>query len=63
MYSIGEIFTIKANDIISKEGTNILSLNLPVFIESRKRDKDEADDLPRIIAQLKAAKEGQPKII
>jgi len=56
----GYIATIKANDIISKEGSNVESLFLPIFIEHRY-DKNEADSSERIHAQLEAVKNGGVK--
>jgi len=57
----GEIWTIKANDIISNKTDNILSLNLPIFIE-RRFDKTEADTLEQIQAQKNAAIYGKSKL-
>jgi hypothetical protein len=57
---VGDIVTIKANDIISKEGSDVESLFLPIFIEHRY-DKKEADSSERIHAQLEAAKNGGMK--
>jgi DNA ligase-1 len=52
---IGSVVTIKTNDLLTKEGSDILSLFIPVFIEIRK-DKKEADDLPRIKQIFDSAK-------
>lgn len=49
--------TVKANDIISKRDSKIVSLFLPVFMEERL-DKVEADSYARCVYQLEAAKNG-----
>lgn len=54
---IGNIVTIKANEVISNRNNNTKSLFLPIFIEERF-DKTEADNLQRVMEQLKAAKQG-----
>lgn len=51
----GCIATIKANDVITREGTKLESLFLPVFIEMRG-DKTEADTYERVIEQLNNAR-------
>lgn len=53
------IITIIANDVmLPSESNEFHSLFLPRMAEDRYRtDKHEADDLPRIFAQLEAAKE------
>jgi hypothetical protein len=53
----GWIVTVEANDVISKEGSSVQSLFLPIFIE-RRLDKIEADSVEMILEQLQAAKEG-----
>jgi hypothetical protein len=57
---IGCIVTIKANDVVSREGSNVDSLFLPIFVEHRY-DKNEADSSERIRAQLQSAKNGGMK--
>lgn len=47
--------TVTANDVLTKEGSNTLSLFLPVFVEVRE-DKTQADDVERIHAMFNAAK-------
>lgn len=54
----GKIVTVKANDLLSKEGSDKMSLFLPVFIEIRT-DKDEADSLERIEQIFQAIKNGE----
>jgi hypothetical protein len=54
---IGSIVTVKANDIISKRGSKIASLFLPIYIDHRL-DKTEADSYARCVYQLEAAKNG-----
>lgn len=54
------IVTVKANDIITKRGSDIASLFLPVFLEERL-DKTEADSYARCVEQLEAAKNGGKK--
>lgn len=44
---IGKVVSIKANDLLDKVGSDILSLFLPVFLEIRE-DKTTADTLERI---------------
>lgn len=51
----GTIITVKANDIISKRGSETFSLFLPVFIEERL-DKTEANSYDECVAILNAAK-------
>lgn len=51
----GSVVTVTANDVLTKEGSNTLSLFLPVFVEVRK-DKAQADDVERIHAMFNAAK-------
>ena len=58
----GEIWTIKANDVISNKVDSILSLNLPIFVDSRRHEKTVADDLKRIYAQRDAAMQGKSKL-
>ncbi len=53
----GSVVTVTANDVLTKEGSNTLSLFLPVFVEVRK-DKTQADDVERIHAMFNAAKGG-----
>lgn len=55
---IGKIVTVKANDIILRDGSETESLFLPIFIEIRN-DKKEADSRERVMEQLQAAKEGR----
>ena len=55
--NIGTIVTVKSNDIITKRGSNVSSLFLPVFVEVR-HDKTEADSYARCVEQLDAAKNG-----
>lgn len=52
---IGNIVTVKANDIISKRDRNTKSLFLPVWIEER-HDKTEADSLEQCEKILASAK-------
>lgn len=52
---IGKIITVKANDIISKRGSDTFSLFLPVFVEERL-DKTEANSYDECVAILNAAK-------
>lgn len=52
----GSIITVRANDVIDREGTDIRSLFLPRFIE-RRLDKSTADSLAQIEAIKKAAME------
>ena len=52
---IGKIVTIKANDIISKRGSDTFSCFLPVFVEERL-DKTEANSYDECVAILSAAK-------
>lgn len=47
---VGKVITVKANDVITKAGSDKLSLFLPRFIEERK-DKTTADTLERVIEQ------------
>lgn len=54
----GKIVTVKANDLLSREGSDKMSLFLPVFIEIRD-DKDESDSLERIEQIFKAIKSGE----
>lgn len=51
----GSVVTVTANDVLTKEGSDVLSLFLPVFVEVRK-DKAQADDVERIHAMFNAAK-------
>lgn len=53
----GSVVTVTANDVLTKEGSDVLSLFLPVFVEVRK-DKTQADDVERIHAMFNAAKGG-----
>ena len=55
--SHNNIVTIKANDIISKKGSSVHSMFLPIFLELR-HDKKEADSYERCVEQLEAAKGG-----
>lgn len=52
------IVTIKSNDIISKKGSSVHSMFLPIFLELR-HDKKEADSYDRCVEQLEAAKGGK----
>ena len=54
---VGSIVTVKANDVITKRGSNVSSLFLPIFLDHRL-DKTEADSLERVMEQLEAAKNG-----
>ena len=57
---IGEIMTVVANDIMLPSESNMNhSLFLPRFAEAFPRDKDTADDLPRVFAQKRAAIYGE----
>jgi DNA ligase-1 len=58
--TIGDIVTVKANDIISKRDSMIASLFLPIFVENRL-DKTEADSYARCVYQLHCAKNGGVK--
>lgn len=51
----GSVVSVTANDVLTKEGSNTLSLFLPVFQEVRT-DKTQADDVERIHAMFSAAK-------
>lgn len=51
----GGITTLIANDVISKRGSNMKSLFLPIFSDLRF-DKIEADSLERVLRQLASAK-------
>lgn len=51
----GSVVTVTANDVLTKEGSNTLSLFLPVFVEVRK-DKTQADDVERVHSMFNAAK-------
>jgi len=55
---IGRVVSIKANDLLSKEGSETMSLFLPVLIEVRT-DKTEADSLERIEQIFEAIKLGK----
>lgn len=50
----GSVVTISANDIVSREGSDTMSLFLPVFMELR--EKAQADSLERIQQIFNAAK-------
>lgn len=52
---VGKIVSVKANDIISKRGSDTKSLFLPVFLEERL-DKTRADSLEQCEKILAAAK-------
>lgn len=54
------IVAVKGNDIITKRGSDVASLFLPVFLEVR-HDKTEADSYERCVEQLEAAKNGGKK--
>lgn len=54
-YWVGSVAAVKANDILTKEGSETKSLFLPVHIEVRT-DKSVADTLEQIEAQFNAAK-------
>lgn len=56
--SYDNIVTIKSNDIISKKGSSVHSMFLPIFLELR-HDKKEADSYERCVEQLEAAKGGK----
>ena len=58
MYKIGEIVTIKINDILTNESDSLRSCNLPIFVERRNFDKNVADSLSHIYAQRDAARYG-----
>ena len=51
----GSVVSVTANDVLTKEGSNTLSLFLPVFQEVRT-DKTQADSVERIHAMFSAAK-------
>lgn len=53
----GWIFTIEANDVVTRKGSDTESLFLPIIIE-RRLDRTHADSRDRVLEQLKAAKEG-----
>lgn len=57
-FVVGDIVTIKANDVISSRDSDIKSLFLPVYSDTRF-DKTEADSLARVMEQLQAAKDGK----
>lgn len=48
-FKMGDIFTIRYNELIDKKGSEIMSLFLPRIVEKRI-DKNEADDLKTIKA-------------
>lgn len=52
---VGKVVEIKANDLLTKEGSDILSLFLPVF-KCVRIDKDVADDVERIKSIFDSAK-------
>lgn len=52
---VGDIITVIANDVVSNRASDIKSLFLPVYSETRL-DKSEADSLERVMAQLASAK-------
>lgn len=54
----GKVVSVKANDLLSKEGSDKMSLFLPVYLEIRN-DKDEADSLERIEQIFQAIKNGE----
>jgi len=54
-FGLPKIVAIKANDIISKRGSDTFSCFLPVFVEERL-DKTEADSYDDCVAILNAAK-------
>ena len=54
---VGEITTVKANDVISSKTKETLALSLPIFVEIRN-DKTEADSFERVMEQLEAVKRG-----
>lgn len=54
------IVAVKGNDVITKRGSDVASLFLPVFVEVR-HDKTEADTYYRCMEQLEAAKNGGKK--
>ena len=57
---LGAIMTVVANDIMLPSESNMNhSLFLPRFAEAFPRDKDRADDLPRVFAQKRAAIYGE----
>lgn len=52
---VGKIITVKANDLIDKRGSDVYSLFLPIYAETRL-DKSEADDIERIQSIFLSAK-------
>ena len=57
-YLKGKVVMLSANDVITKKGSDTVSLNLPVYEELRF-DKVIADSLPRVYEQLEDAKQGK----
>ena len=55
---IGKIITVKANDILGNLKDDNISLNLPIFLDTRFNDRNEADSLTRIVEQRNAARSG-----
>lgn len=53
----GKVVTVKANDLLSKEGSDKMSLFLPIFIEVRN-DKEDADSLEKIEQIFASIKNG-----
>ena len=52
---IGKIITVKANDLIDKRESDVYSLFLPIYVETRL-DKSEADAIERIQSIFLSAK-------
>lgn len=52
---VGKIITVKANDLIDKRDSEVYSLFLPIYVETRF-DKSEADDIERIQSIFLSAK-------
>ena len=52
---VGSIVTVIANDVVTKRGSDVKSLFLPIFSDIRF-DKTEADSLECVMQQLNSAK-------
>lgn len=52
---VGKVVTIKANDVVTKRGSEDVSLFLPIF-QFFRPDKSEADSYHRVMQQLNAVK-------
>ena len=52
---VGKIITVKANDLIDKRNSDVYSLFLPIYVETRL-DKSEADNIERIQSIFLSAK-------